>query len=58
MLGYCMHCKEKRSINDRYAYKTRHNKYMIKGTCNDCGRKICHMISKETYKKEKDYLGS
>ena len=55
MIGYCMHCKKKQSIKDRYAYKTRKNKYMVKGTCNECNGKICHMISKEIYEKEKSF---
>ena len=52
MLGYCMRCKAKQSIKDRFAYKTKKNKYMVKGTCNECGCKVCVMISKDEYEKE------
>jgi len=53
--GYCMHCKAKRPIKDRYAYKTKKNKYMVKGECNKCGGKICHMISKNDYERENSF---
>lgn len=55
MLGYCFKCKTKHSIKDRYVYKTKHNKYMVKGECNNCGGKICHLISKELYNKENSF---
>lgn len=53
MLGFCMSCKQKQSIKDRKVYKTKTNKYLAKGTCNECGSKICTTISKDKYEKEK-----
>ena len=50
--GYCMHCKEKRTIMDRHVHKTKQNKYMMKGGCEKCGGKICHMITKAIYDQE------
>ena len=55
MIGYCMHCKKKQSIKDRKVYKTRKNKYYAKGPCNECGRNICHMITKDRYEIENSF---
>ena len=58
MIGYCMHCKQKREIMDRCAHKTPKNKYMVKGTCQICKGKICHMISKKDFGVEKYIIPS
>jgi len=56
--GYCMHCKEKRTIMDRKVHKTPKNKYMMKGDCEKCKGKICHMIPKAVYEIEKIVLSN
>jgi len=55
MMGYCMHCKKRQSIKDRSVYINIKNKYMVKGTCNECGGKISHIISKKDYEYENSF---
>ena len=55
MVGYCMHCKERRPMNNKKTKALRKNKYSIRGTCNECGHTISFMVNKETYEKEKRF---
>ena len=53
MLVWCMKCKKKQSITDKYFTKTRFNKYLVKGNCPICKGKMSSLITKAHYVSEK-----
>lgn len=43
MEGYCVKCKAKREMKDSVLTKTKKGTPMTKGTCSECGCKMCRM---------------
>jgi len=55
VVGYCVKCsrkdKKKRQMKDVAINQTARGGFMAKGTCVDCGTKMCVMMSKENAEK-------
>ena len=49
--GHCMKCKTKREMKDVKIVQTKRGGYMAKGTCKECGCKMCAMMSKDNAEK-------
>ncbi len=43
--GYCVKCREKRTITDGKVGKTAKGRPMAKGTCPVCGTKVTRFLS-------------
>jgi hypothetical protein len=43
--GYCVKCRQKRSIKDGKVEKTKSGRSMVKGDCPVCGTKVTRFIS-------------
>jgi len=43
--GYCVKCREKRTITDGEVGKTAKGRPMAKGTCPKCGTKVTRFLS-------------
>jgi len=43
--GYCIKCKEKRTIKDGVVEETAKGRRMAKGTCPVCGTKVNRFVS-------------
>jgi len=54
MLVYCMKCRKKETIAEKYFVKTKKNKYLVKGVCKVCGCRMSGLISKAHYEMEKE----
>ncbi|MBT5023555.1 hypothetical protein HOK51_05620 [Candidatus Woesearchaeota archaeon] len=50
--AYCVKCKKKgQKMKDPVINQTAKGGYMAKGTCPDCGCKMCAMMSKDNAEK-------
>lgn len=50
--GYCVKCKKKGvEMKEAAIGQTARGGYMAKGTCSDCGTKMCAMMSKDNAEK-------
>lgn len=49
--GYCVKCREKRSIKGGNLTKTAKGKPMAKGTCPKCGTTVTRFLSEKEAKK-------
>ena len=50
--AYCVKCKKKgQTMKDPIISKTARGGFMAKGTCPDCGTKMCAMMSKDNAEK-------
>lgn len=43
--GYCVKCREKRSIKDATVEKTKSGRHMAKGKCPVCGTTVTRFLS-------------
>ena len=43
--GYCVKCREKRTITDGKVAKTSKGRPMAKGICPECGTKVTRFLS-------------
>jgi hypothetical protein len=41
MIGYCVKCRKKREMKNIHSSKTKKGVKMTKGTCTNCGTKMC-----------------
>jgi hypothetical protein len=51
MIGYCVKCKNKKSIKDPKISLTAKGGYIAKGFCEQCGTVVCKMMSEADAKK-------
>lgn len=49
--GYCVKCREKRSIKDGKVGETAKGRPMAKGTCPECGTTVTRFLSKKDLAK-------
>jgi hypothetical protein len=45
--GYCVKCREKRSVTKGVVTETKNGRPMAKGTCPVCGTKVSRFLSKK-----------
>jgi len=45
--GYCVKCREKRSVKGGEVQETANGRRMVKGTCPVCGTKVSRFLPKE-----------
>lgn len=43
--GYCVKCRQKRSIKNGTVEKTKSGRYMVSGKCPVCGTKVTRFLS-------------
>ena len=50
-VGYCVKCREKRTVKDAKVVKTAKGRPMAKGTCPVCGTTVTRFLSDKEAKK-------